>query len=329
MSITIVKAGIYDTIQDAGRFGYAGDGINPSGVMDLLAMKTANVLAGNTLETAVIEMHFPASVIRFEADAIVAIAGADFGATITANDGKQISFTTNKAAYIKAGSTVSFEKKIAGERGYLSVHGGFGLTEWLGSFSTNIKISEGGFKGRRLQQNDCILLNKKLPDKFASDRVFPWIANTRAWYQGNLVNVLAAPEWEWLQPLSKKAFLSKPFTILSQSDRMGMRLQGPSLQRLVQDELVSAGVVFGTIQLLPNGNIIVLMADHAITGGYPRVANIISAHLPKLAQLSPGSQILLARTDIAKAEELLIAQEREIRVIQTAVAMRFNEFNLG
>jgi antagonist of KipI len=329
MSITIIKAGVYDTIQDLGRYGYARDGVNPSGVMDVLAYKVANSLAGNELNMPVIEMHFPASIIRFNASMVVGISGADFSAMITSRNGNRTLFPVNKSAYIEAGSVISFSKKVAGERSYLAIHGGMQLNAWLGSVSTNSTIGQGGFQGRRLHANDEILLNKKQEYDRSNDTVFPWKADVQSWYESNIVNVLLGPEWDWLQPTSKKKFLSTPFTVLAQSDRMGMQLKGSVLQRLNTEELVSSGVTFGTIQLLPNGNVIVLMADRAITGGYPRIANIIDAHLPKLAQSSTGSQIVMALTDLAKSEDLLVSQFNEIQKIKSAVKMKFLAFNLA
>ena len=327
MSITIIKAGICDTIQDAGRNGYAVFGINPSGVMDVLAMKTANALAGNSLTTAVIEMHFPAPVIQCNHPAILALSGADFDAVIQTAEGNKISFKNNKAAYLPAGSSLSFNKKIAGERCFLAVHGGFNLPQWFGSSSTNLKIKEGGYKGRRLLNHDILpTIQKHGLEKKLTATVFQWFAYTQGWYDDPYTyNFLPGPEWDWLDTTSKKYFLKNQFTIEAHSDRMGITLQGLSLQTNNNDQLLSSGVNYGTIQLLPNGQMIVLAADHPTTGGYPRIANIITAHLPKLAQAAPGSKIKFLKTSIAHAEDLLLQQHKELLRLERAVRFKMDE----
>src|SRR4051812_16345125 len=132
MSITIIKAGLCDTVQDLGRKGYSPDGVNPGGAMDILALQVANALTANPLHAACIEMHFPAPVLQFKAFAIVALSGADFGAEIQLSDGVRIDLPINKTALIQPGSTLQFRKKNNGERCYLSVYGEFDLPQWLG-----------------------------------------------------------------------------------------------------------------------------------------------------------------------------------------------------
>ncbi|CAN5791941.1 5-oxoprolinase subunit PxpC [soil metagenome] len=320
MSVSVIKAGLCDTIQDMGRSGYAASGINPSGAMDTLAMQVANALTSNPLQTAVVEMHFPAPILQFDAPAIVALSGADFNAVIQTIDGNSIELPINKTATLQPGSKLLFKNKIFGERCYLSVNGGFNLPQWLGSYSTNLKIKEGGFKGRTLSKGDQLFLNQKLSSKQFNTRVFPWTANMQNWYtDANTFNFLPGPEWDWLEPASKKHFLQNQFTIAAHSDRMGIALESVLLHTNSKDQLVSSGVTYGTIQLLPNGKMIILAADHPTTGGYSRIANIIAAHLPKLAQASPGTKIRLLKTTIENAEDLLIQMQNELLQLQQAV----------
>lgn len=323
MSIAILKAGVNDSIQDKGRQGYAAFGINPSGCMDPLAMQAANALAGNQLTDPVIEMHFPAPVLQFRQASLMAISGADFGAVIQTGEGETIPFKKNKTAILSAGSKLSFTRKMEGQRCYLSVHGGFKLPTWFGSYSTNVKVMQGGYKGRRLQTGDELPVNKSLNQAESLTSLLPWFANVEDWYNApSIFNVIPGPEWDWLEPESRKHFLYDQFTISLHSDRMGVTLEALPLNTGEGLQLLSGGVSFGTIQLLPNGQLIILAAEHPTTGGYPRIANIISAHLPKLAQAAPGTKLKFLETTMENAEDLLVLQQKELKQIQLAV--KFN-----
>ena len=231
MGIAIVKAGICDTIQDAGRKGYAASGINPDGAMDVLAMQVANALVANPLNEAVIEIHYPAPVLYFHQPAIIAISGADFNAVTDLQTNHQsLQLPINKTAFVNAGTTLIFKNKLIGERAYLSVKGGFNLRLWLGSYSTNLKIKEGGFGGRILQEGDHLSLLKKQQALSANNRLFPWSANMQSWYaDATACNFLPGPEWDWIDAAAQKQFMQTPFTVSSQSDRMGIHLEGSAV----------------------------------------------------------------------------------------------------
>jgi antagonist of KipI len=322
MSIKILKAGISDSIQDGGRHGVASFGINPAGALDQLAMKTANALVGNQLNAAVIELYFPASTFLFEQDVLIALSGADFAAGIRATNGSEVKVPINKTIWIKAGSVLSFQHKEHGETACLAMRGGFVLEKWMNSYATQFSIEQGGFKGRRLKKDDIIPLKRKLSSISDDIKIFPWLAAAYSWYESSTFNVITGPEWDWVEPLSQKHFLSHTYKPSSQSDRMGSRLEGLPLSKSDDRELISSGVCFGTIQLLPNGQLIILMADHPTTGGYPRIASIISAHLPKLAQTSPGSEIRFGNTDLATAEKLWIMQQQELVQLHSAMQLQ-------
>jgi antagonist of KipI len=321
MGIKVLKAGINDSIQDGGRHGFAGFGINPSGALDQLAMKTANALVGNHLTDAVIELFFPASSFLFEQDAMIAISGGDFSATIQASNGKLITADINRTIWIKAGSVLSFQHKEHGETACLAVRGGFALDTWMNSYSTQFSIAQGGFHGRRLKKEDIIPFRKKLSHISDDVKIFPWMAALYTWYHAPIFNVINGPEWDWMEPVSQKHFMSETFQVSPQSNRIGSKLEGWPLSKKDEQELVSSGVSFGTIQLLPNGQLIVLMSDHPTTGGYPRIAAVISAHLPKLAQTSAGTDIRFGHTDMATAEKIWMMQQQEIMRLQMAMQM--------
>ncbi len=323
MSIQVLKAGLSDSIQDGGRYGYAKHGVNHSGAMDKTAMMAANALAGNELQTAVLEMYFPAATLLLEKDVLLAISGADFGATINCPDGSVLPLPINKTAWIKAGATLSFSQKNNGQYCYLAVRSGFKLTAWMGSYSTQFTIAKGGFEGRKLKKADRLAYNEEAEINLGASTVFPWLAPAHRWYAAsNDLGIITGPEWNWMEPLSQKHFLSHGFTLSAQSNRMGIRLEGLPLSKNDDTEMISSGTSFGSIQLLPSGQMIILAADHPTTGGYPRIANIISAHLPSLAQLPAGSTVHFVNTGMAEAEKMYCDQQKELAQLQMAVKLR-------
>jgi antagonist of KipI len=321
MSLKIVKTGVADSIQDAGRFGYQHLGINPGGVMDQVAMQIANALVGNILTEAVIEFYFPASTIIFGASTIIGLSGADFSASING-----ATVATNRAIQVKQGDELKFKKNSSGSFAYLAVQGGFDIPDWLGGKSTNIKVKAGGWQGRYLKKNDEIFFKSK-HGKEGETKVFSWRVNVSYFYRNeNSIRLMKGVEWEWLNKKSKEELAKKKFTISNKSDRMGYRLDGPVLERTNTSELVSIAVTFGTIQLLPDGQLIILMADHQTTGGYPRVGQVIAADLPTLAQIKHGDDIFFGMCTLEEAEEALREQHMLLQQIKSACSLKLKEF---
>lgn len=325
MSLKIIKAGVLDTIQDLGRYGNQRLGINPGGAMDKFAMQTANTLVGNNLSEAVIELHFPASVFLFSQPALIALSGADFSASINGEPVANLHVIA-----VNKNDALQFHRPVNGARAYLAVYGGFEIEKWLGSGSTNLKIKAGGFHGRRLNKSDELpfkcrndfsaLLNKK------EFRVLPWLTDTSFPDDSKEILVLPGNEWDRLTVTSKEMFASTPFVVTKQSDRMGYRLGNNPLSAVSTEGLVSSAVGFGTIQLLPDGKLIVLMADHQTTGGYPRIGHVITAHHSRLAQLKTGDGIWFRLTDQQTAEELLLKQNQHLLQLQNACTFRLQQY---
>jgi antagonist of KipI len=296
--------------------------------MDKYAATIANILVSNNPGDAVIEMHFPASVFLFDQSAIIALAGADFTATI---NGEFIPI--NQPVIINKSSVLQFHFIKNKARCYMAVKTGFNCTNWLNSYSTNLKAEAGGIEGRKLLKDDVIELNDKYDfSKVLGDndfKILPWKAN-ETWDEinNNEIFVLPGNEWEWLDANSQEKFLSVAFTITANSDRMGYRLNGEGLHSVKKEELVSSAVCFGTIQLLPDGQLIILMADSQTTGGYPRIGTVISAHLSRLAQLKPGEKIKFSFADHPVAESLILKQQLHLLQLQNACTFRLENFIL-
>jgi len=278
MSLKIIKAGLFDTIQDMGRYGYQHLGINPGGCMDRYAAQLANSILGKRIDAAVIEMHFPAATILFVQETVICIAGADMMPTINEN-----AITLNQPVRINKNDVLSFKGLKAGARCYLAlIH--------------DLRIKEG-----QLRKDDVIELTGdffeiSVPNAFGTD------------IYTNSLRFIRGHEYSWLKENSQTDIELNNFSITKNSNRMGYRLSGDPLIRKNSDELISSPVTFGTIQLLPDGQLIILMADHQTTGGYPRIGTVISADLPILAQKKPGDIIRFRETDIFNAEKLYIEQ---------------------
>jgi antagonist of KipI len=323
MSIKIIKAGILDTIQDMGRYGQQHLGINPTGAMDKFAMQVANILVGNKMDEAVIEMHFPASVFMFALPALIALGGADFSASINGEPVPNL-----HAIVVGKNDVLQFHKPLKGARAYLAVSGGFVINKWMNSYSTHLKAKAGGQNGRTLQKDDELLLRQSSSFSIKQNDfiVLPWQADTKWNDEQKELYITTGNEWERLTTGSKESFTMTSFVITNQSDRMGYRLNNIPLPVMSNEGIVSSGVSFGTIQLLPDGKLIVLMADHQTTGGYPRIAHAISAHHSRLAQMKAGDKIHFRVTDQLTAEKLFIKQQQHLLQLQNACTFRLQEY---
>jgi antagonist of KipI len=320
MSLTIIKPGMLDTVQDGGRYGYQHQGINPGGAMDRFSAQLANALLGKNLEAPVIEMHFPAPQILFQKKTVICLAGAGFGPVI---NGEEIPICQPVA--VGTNAVLSFKEKRSGARCYLAVLPQLQIEPWLHSYSTNLKAAAGGYKGRRLEKGDEIAF-ATMALVFKKEAVpLPW--KYRAENDGtNQMEFIPGPEWDWLSTKAQTLFLNHTFRITPLSDRMGYRLQSEALAQEKNQQLISSAVTFGTVQLLPNGQLIVLMADHQTTGGYPRIANVISAHLPALAQRTPGEGLKFVMTNVAAAEEKWMAQQNLLQHLQNTCKLKLQNW---
>lgn len=324
MSIKITRPGISTTLQDIGRSGYRNIGIGTAGAMDGFACRIANYLCGNSDGDTVIEMNFPAPEILFNNDALIAITGADFSPRINEENAG-----VWKTLFVKKGDVLTFVKPLSGSRAYLAVTGGWAAQQWLGSCSTHLKLRTGGHFGRVLQAKDELIF---LPSKYplATRKVFPWsVSRTeldKIYSPANAIRCIAAPEYDQLTDESKRSLEQQQFTISRQSDRMGFHLIAEPLSRSDVIELVSSPVDCGTLQLLPGGNCIVLMADHQTTGGYPRIASVIKADLPKLAQARPGDPLNFRIVSIGEAENKYIQMLESLGQIKKACAHQLHNF---
>lgn len=304
MSLIIRKPGILTTVQDLGRLGSRRLGVNPNGAMDLAAVSAINIALSNDDNAAVLEMHFPAPEIEFKHDTAFCIGGADFTAQI---DGRTIENWCTASA--RKGQVLKFPTKVSGNRAYLAVAGGFQIENWCDSASTNILAGVGGHQGRTLVAGDTLEC-----DESRSKRTMTIGRSLIPKYSRfPTLRVVQSGEYDLLTALSERVFQNEMFSLTNDSNRMGFRLKGEPLHLLHSKELVSSATSFGTIQLLPDGQMIVLMADHQTAGGYPRIANIISADLPIAGQLGPGDRVSFKVVTPREADDEHLRYERDLR----------------
>jgi antagonist of KipI len=229
---------------------------------------------------------------------------------------------------IPAGSELKFTEVLHGVWSYLAVQGGFDIPLWLNSYSTNSKAQKGGLHGRSLKKGDVIPVRKRV---MGSDelRVFSWRTNAQEFYQQGdkkkIIRCIQGNEYDWLTKKSQADFFKHHYSVSIHSDRMGYRLTGPLLKKSRKQELLSTGVTFGTIQLLPNGELIVLMADHQTTGGYPRVAHVIAADRTRVVQSRPEERVQFSFVDQQEAEALYLKQQQTLRQLEQSCKLRLRE----
>jgi antagonist of KipI len=323
MSIKIIKAGVQTTLQDAGRTGHRSIGIGSGGAMDSFAMMVANYLTGNEESAAVMEINFPAPEIIFQQDALISLTGADFNATIN-----ETAVPLWTPLLLKKESLLKFKQPAWGTKLYLAVHGGWQATKWLNSYSTHLKLATGGHYGRALQKDDTINFTAN-NFSFVANKILHWHISqnelSKMYQPQNNIRCIKSIEYDLLNNESKQNFEKSIFTITIQSDRMGYRLSSQPLLLQQPTELISSAVDAGIIQLLPDGNCIVLMADHQTTGGYPRIAAVIKTDLPKLVQTKPGQSINFTIVSLQDAEEALIQMQQTLQEIKAACHLNFKK----
>lgn len=318
MSLLVLKTGLLDTVQDLGRHGYAHLGINGAGAADAVALQVANMVVGNEPGAAGLEMHFPAPVLRFEENTVFALGGADFGARL---NGLEIPLWTPVRA--AAGSQLSFAKQLNGMRCYLAVQGGFQIAPWLGSCSTSLVAGAGGWQGRGLRTGDRLPFATATGDTPYNNEILPWRVNVQGLYpKTKAIRFLPGPEYELLGTDARHVLETAEWKVNYQSNRMACALEGPLLFLKEPFELVSSAVQPGTVQLLPSGQLLALLADCQTTGGYPRIAQIFQADLPGLAQLRPGASFQLLSSSLETAVDAAWQQRQSLRQIRRAVQLK-------
>ena len=279
-------------------------GFNASGVMDVRSYHIANALVGNFTDEAVIEMTYLGGSFKFLESNYIAITGADMSPKI---DGVPVEMYTT--VFVKQDETLTFSAAKSGMRAYIAVRGGIDVPVIMGSRSTNLKCKLGGLDGRPLKAGDIVpcrdvydefhkhLIHSVPKEDFGSDEI--------------TVRVLLGPQDDYFTEHGIKTFLNSTYTVTNESDRMGCKLSGEKIEYKNTVDIISDGIVFGSIQIPRTGNPIIMLADRQTTGGYAKIATVISVDLPLLAQARPGTKVHFKLIDRQKAERLLKQEQKE------------------
>lgn len=312
MAIELISSGLLDTIQDGGRFGFRSSGFGPSGPMDPTAFMTANILVGNPLDAASIEISFPAPILKFHSDTVIAITGGDFEPRL---NGEVIPLWS--PIPIKIRDRLSFGKLMSGRFAYIAVSGGVVTARVLGSSSMNPTLPM-STSLTRLKKGQLIETGELYTE--VTERVSTSHSLRPRYSKAPTLRVIDGPEWDFMTRDSRESFEDLDFSVTNDSDRMGFRVSGSLALEPRAKALVSGPVTFGTVQLPPDGKPIVLMADHQTTGGYPRVASVVAADLPLLSQLQPRMAFGFKRVSADHAVELLKERDKELKILSLAVS---------
>ena len=308
-AVTVIKPGMLTTVQDTGRWGFQSRGVPVAGPMDPVSHRLANALVGNWADAALLEITLLGPELEFEDERLVAVAGAAFDLSL---DGRpapsHAPFTVSAGSHLKCGA------RRLGARAYLAVSGGFAVAPTLGSRSTHLVSGMGGIGGRALIAGDRLPLGD--PARPQGMVLAPHAAIVALPDHHGTLRVLPGPQVEYFAPGALDVLQSEPYVIAPRSDRMGFRLEGPRLTHARGADIISDATPLGVLQVPASGQPILLMADRQTTGGYPKLATVITADMTIAGQLAPADTIRFVVCTPRDALTALIAQERALMAVE-------------
>lgn len=308
-AMEILEAGLLTTVQDRGRYGYQRSGMPVAGAMDVFALRVGNALVGNDDNAAGLEMTVLGPKIRFLAATWVALTGADLGARL--NGEPMAAWQSVKVA---KGDELSFQGPLDGMRAYLAIAGGVDVPVVMGSRSTYVKAAIGGLEGRALKPGD--VLNSDGASAAYTARRAP-DSLSQGYGSEHDVSVVLGPQDDRFTKAGLEIFLGSQYTVAIQSDRMGYRLEGPVIEHVDGPDVISDGTVFGAVQVPGDGQPIVLLSDRGTTGGYTKIATVISSDLYKFAQAMPGHTVTFRAVTVEEAHEVYRSREAVLAGIRS------------
>ena len=303
MGIRVLKAGMLTTVQDLGRTGYQSQGFSVAGVMDVRSFKIANLLLDNPENEAVLEFTLIGPTLQFTSETIIAITGGDFTPTL---NGEPVPMY--EAIYVNRGDVLKFGSARTGSRGYLAFSSYLDVPVVMGSRCTNLKSKIGGYKGRKLKDEDYIgfrikrrylpyFLSRKLkPDDFSAESAE--------------LRVVLGPQDDMFSKQGIDTFLSQEYVVTSDFDRMGCRLEGAFIAQKDKVDMISDGIAYGSVQVPSHGKPIILLSDRQTTGGYPKIATVASVDIPKLVQRKTDHKISFTAISVQEAQKLYLEEEK-------------------
>ena len=331
MNAIAIRAGFLTSIQDLGRTGFRQFGVSLGGALDSFALRVANLLAGGDESAAGLEISFGGLQLRFADERIVAWGGGEFDVRIGST-----SLPAGHRALARAGDELKFNHAQSGCRCWLAISGGIDVPFVLGSRATDLRANFGGFNGRALRDGDELPLGELRPSPAfatlgrgkqtaATERISPWSA-PKPWSQtassAPMLRFVRGADWNRFNASTLQRFTSESFGVSSDSDRMGVRLAGPELQRTDDVDLISEAVAPGTIQVPPGGQPILLLGDCQTIGGYPKIAHVVTVDLGIAAQLRPGDTVRFQEISLPDAHRLLFEREQELERFRIGLSLQ-------
>ncbi|MBI2853961.1 MAG: biotin-dependent carboxyltransferase [Chloroflexi bacterium] len=308
-TLEIIHPGSLTTVQDLGRNGYQQYGVPVSGAIDSYALRLGNLLVGNSEGLPSLEVTLFGCRLRFLADATIAITGADLSPTL---DGKPVDMWN--CTTVKRGGILAFSRLKSGCRAYLAVGGGISVPVVMGSAATYVRGHIGGFQGRALRAGDVIRTIRfegSIPVARIPSGYIPNYASNKI-----ELRVTLGPQDDYFTDNGIRTFLNSAYTVSTQADRMGYRLNGPRIQHRAGADIITDGIPLGAVQVPGDGLPIILLADRQTTGGYTKIATVISPDIPLLAQAKPGDEVAFRK--VTQDEAFLALQAYEQRIQQLA-----------
>ncbi len=321
MNAVVTRAGFLTSVQDVGRTGFRQFGVSTSGALDPFALRVANLLVGNSEGATGLEITLGGLQLLFEDERSVAWCGGEFDAQI----GSQV-LPAGHVAHLQAGDELKFGHAQIGCRCWLAISGGIDVPVVLGSRSTDLRANFGGFEGRALRDGDQLLLGEfRRSQTAATAGISSWAA-PHDWASpaspAPNFRFVRGVDWNRFDDVTIQRFTNEEFNVSPDSDRMGVRLDGPELKRQDEADLISEAVAPGTIQVPPSGKPILLLGDCQTIGGYPKIAYVITVDLGIAAQLRAGDRVRFSEVSLQDAHRFLVERERDLERFRIGLSLQ-------
>jgi antagonist of KipI len=325
MNLSVMQAGFLTSVQDLGRNGFRQFGVSLGGAVDVFALRVANLLAGNDESDAGLEITLGGLRMRFEDKRVIAWCGGEFDVRVGSTP-----LPAGHSCLLDADDELTINQPRIGCRAWLTISGGIDVPLVLGSRSTDLRATFGGLDGRALREGDKLPLGKQsefsrsLIDLLREQRVASW-SSPAEWSISakteTVLRVIRGVDWTRFNDETIQGLTSDAFVVSPDSDRMGVRFDGPELRRNDDVDLVSEAVAPGTIQVPPNGRPILLLGHCQTIGGYPKIAHVITVDLPLAAQLRAGDRVRFSEVSIADAYRFLLERERQLERFRIGLSL--------
>jgi antagonist of KipI len=330
MNAVISRAGFLTSVQDLGRTGFRQFGVSTSGALDSFALRVANLLVGNDEGAAGLEITLGGLRLGFEDERIVAWCGGEFEVQMGSR-----ALPAGHVAHLQAGEELTFGRAQIGCRCWLAISGGINVPVILSSRSTDLRANFGGIEGRALRDGDVVLLGalrgssafaKATADKSPPATPISSWAGPHDWVspasRHRNLRFVRGVDWSRFDDVTIQRFTIHEFSVSPDSDRMGVRLDGPELKREDESDLISEAVAPGTIQVPPSGKPILLLGDCQTIGGYPKIAHVITVDLGVAAQFRAGDRVRFSEVSLQDAHSLLLERERDLERFRIGLSLQ-------